>query len=628
MKLFFIPFAFCLWAEAVFAQQSDTVYLREISVFGLPVTEYATGSKVETLRITDPLSTLAGGLSGETSIYLKNYGNQQLSSIALRGTTASQTAVVWNGININSPTLGQTDFSLIPLFLFDEVSLHYGTATSFYGSDAIGGSVVVGHSTPEFKKTFSGTLHQQVGSFGKSVSGVKFSYGNERWQFRTKAYRAFIQNDFSYTSPAVGRRKKQHHASVINYSFDQQVHYKISPDKILWGEIMYTDNDREVQPTVTSNDANETLSNKNLRAAINYRHDSRWGVIHATSAWQFSDQDFTNDLTSTVQSTQFTAQINIDRPVTTRSNLRYGLSYNYYTATAENFHDVGEGRYDVFASWRYAVLAHWIVNLNVRQSIYDQRYAPFSPTLGSEIFLIKEINQKISFRSQAARGYRVPTLDDRYWTPGGNPATKPEDALHVEAGIVWQRKISETSFEANVTYHQSWVDKMIVWRPDDDGIWTPVNLQKVYIKGAEFSSHIENSAHRIRMKAGVSYSYTQSLNKVGIPAGDPAFVDKQLPYVPLHDARAFVVLSENSGWQLSLNHSYTGIRYSDLDNVVTQSLKGFQLTDASLSKKQVFKKWSAEAMIGVRNALDIYYENLINRAMPGRNYLISLVIHF
>jgi vitamin B12 transporter len=364
MKLFFIPFA-CLWAEAVFAQQSDTVYLREISVFGLPVTEYATGSKVETLRITDPLSTLAGGLNGEASIYLKNYGNQQLSSIALRGTTASQTAVVWNGININSPTLGQTDFSLIPLFLFDEVSLHYGTATSFYGSDAIGGSVVVGHSTAEFKKAFSGTLHQQVGSFGKSVSGVKFSYGNERWQFRTKAYRAFIQNDFSYKSPAVRYRKKQDHASVVNYSFDQQVHYKIASDKILWGEIMYTDNDREVQPTVTGNDADELLSNKNLRAAINYRHDSRWGIIHATSAWQFSDQDFTADLPTTVQSTQFTAQVNIDRPITSRSNLRYGLSYNYYTATAENFHDVGEGRYDVFASWRYAILPHWIVNLNV-----------------------------------------------------------------------------------------------------------------------------------------------------------------------------------------------------------------------------------------------------------------------
>src|SRR5688572_6926564 len=124
----FILFAGLLFLISIgaFAQLGDTTYLKEVSVFGLPVTSYATGSKVLQVKSGEEVATLSDKLIDETSFYLKTYGNNQLSTITIRGTTASQTAVLWNGININSPTLGQTDFSLIPLFLFDDVSVQYG----------------------------------------------------------------------------------------------------------------------------------------------------------------------------------------------------------------------------------------------------------------------------------------------------------------------------------------------------------------------------------------------------------------------------------------------------------------------------------------------------------------------
>ena len=153
------------------AQVGDTTYLKEVSVYGLPVTSYATGSKVVQIKSGEEVTTLSDKLIDETPFYLKTYGNNQLSTITIRGTTASQTAVLWNGININSPTLGQTDFSLIPLFLFDEVSVQYGTGSALYGSDAIGGSIMIGQSSGQFDKGFAGTFYQQVGSFGKFNTG-------------------------------------------------------------------------------------------------------------------------------------------------------------------------------------------------------------------------------------------------------------------------------------------------------------------------------------------------------------------------------------------------------------------------------------------------------------------------
>src|SRR5215203_5031861 len=92
-----------VFANSSFAQTGDTTYLKEVRVYGIPVTSYATGSKIEQLQSGSEVMTASDKLINETPFYFKTYGNNQLSTIALRGTTASQTAVLWNGININSP---------------------------------------------------------------------------------------------------------------------------------------------------------------------------------------------------------------------------------------------------------------------------------------------------------------------------------------------------------------------------------------------------------------------------------------------------------------------------------------------------------------------------------------------
>jgi iron complex outermembrane receptor protein len=49
----------------------------------------------------------------QSSIYIKENGRGAVSSPSFRGTTAQQTAFVWNGININSNFLGQGDINNI-----------------------------------------------------------------------------------------------------------------------------------------------------------------------------------------------------------------------------------------------------------------------------------------------------------------------------------------------------------------------------------------------------------------------------------------------------------------------------------------------------------------------------------
>src|SRR5690242_16953941 len=132
-------FTSLLWflCAGISMAQTDTTYLKEVRVYGLPVTSHAVGAMVDQLD-AGGVGNLSDKLSTAVPLYLKSYGNNQLSTISIRGTTASQTAVLWNGININSPTLGQSDLALLPLYLFDELSIRYGGSSALYGSDAIG----------------------------------------------------------------------------------------------------------------------------------------------------------------------------------------------------------------------------------------------------------------------------------------------------------------------------------------------------------------------------------------------------------------------------------------------------------------------------------------------------------
>lgn len=255
--ILFFAFTFCV---ARLAAQSDTTILAPVEIYGVQLLKYSVGSKVQELATRNSAETLTDRLNAESSMYFKNYGNQQLSTISFRGTTASQTAVLWNGVNVNSPTLGLTDFSTIPVFLFDEVAVHFGASSALVGTDAIGGSIALKSSAPMFARELNTTLLQQAGSFGRLASGIKFRVSTDRWFFSTRLVYTKIENNFPYTSPAVGYRRTQENAAVKNTGFSKQLAYKINESQQLTLEGIYAHNFRENQPAVTNFGANETPS--------------------------------------------------------------------------------------------------------------------------------------------------------------------------------------------------------------------------------------------------------------------------------------------------------------------------------------------------------------------------------
>ncbi|WP_416171350.1 TonB-dependent receptor [Algoriphagus boritolerans] len=48
----------------------------------------------------------------------------------------------WNGLPINSPSLGQSDLSILPVEAIDQAQLHFGSSGALFGNEAIGGSCI------------------------------------------------------------------------------------------------------------------------------------------------------------------------------------------------------------------------------------------------------------------------------------------------------------------------------------------------------------------------------------------------------------------------------------------------------------------------------------------------------
>ena len=626
---------YCFWLMCVlcsadlFAQSGgDTTFLPSVEVYGMPVTEYAIGSKVKEVKTGDNVTMLSSALSGLSSIYLKNYGNGQLSTVGLRGTSASQTAVLWNGININSPSLGLTDLSLIPMFFSDDIAVQYGTSSALYGSDAIGGTIVLGNAKPDFKNRFSVMLHQTVGSFGHHATGGKFKYGNRKIQASTAAYNMRIENDFPFHSPAVGFEKIQNHAAVENYGFNQRLACQLKTDQTLLLEGMYTHNRRDIQPTVTNNEANEELLDQNIRTSASYKAGFSNTDLTATAAWISNYEKYYDDYEEENRVQQFSALVNVDHYVTSRTSVRYGLASNVYKATSDSYENARERRHEMFVSFKSAFYNWLNYNINLRQVLVDGTFIPFTPAIGTEAILLRNEKRKLSLNVQAGRGYRLPTLNDRFWVPGGNPSLEPEDAFQVETGFTFSQSRNGFGNSISVSGYRSWIEDMIIWKSLISGIWSPVNLQDVQVAGLEVETSTNINLAKHQLKADLSYAITESRNMKALHESDLSTVNKQVPYVPKHAATAKFSISLHRLFDFNTSIDYTSRRYTNLSNDDHSALDQFALWNVSLSKKIEFTHVSAALSLSINNIIDVYYENLEHHAMPGRNYLATITLNY
>ncbi|MEP1894182.1 MAG: TonB-dependent receptor plug domain-containing protein [Cyclobacteriaceae bacterium] len=594
------------------AQSSDTVRLDEVVIENEPFQRFSTGAKVVSLKPKQDGESLSDLLERQPSIYLKNYGNGQLSSIAFRGTSAQQTNVLWHGIPANYPTLGQMDFSQWPVWMLETIALQPGSAGALYGSGSIGGTVLI-DSEPVRLQGSGLSIRSEFGSFGRQFYGAKANYSYDGVYGGTKIFFAEIDNDFDYKLG--DDHFTQQNASNQNFGVQQTAGFQHGNHQFS-ADAVFTSNDREIQPIKTNPDKQTTLETTNFRLAANHNLETENASLTNTVAYLLNSTLYEDTIRTTAR--QYSLLSVYLFSLTKKMDVRVGGNFNYYLASSRNYSQtIKETQLAIFTSVEYSPIRFYKASLNLRQSFYKS-LAPFSPSYGGEFVLFENKNWRISSGHQLSWGFRYPTLNELHWSPGGNPDLKSEESFSVEGGFSARYKGRGLKYKISAQAYKTWSRNWVFWIPS--GAWsTPQNLRDVVVKGIEIEASLATEGLDLNYEGGINYTYNRTTNKSGTTAGN------QMIYVPLHMANLFWEVS-NQKWMLGVKANNTGMRFAAMSNSESSKLAGFTLVGCQVQRKFNIQEITSEVGFVVENLTDVSYENIKNLAMPGRNYQINISI--
>jgi vitamin B12 transporter len=600
-----------------FAQQQDSVLLRQVVVYGILDEKYLTGSSLLSAdsAVSKQYSSqhLGEVLSLEFPIYFRNYGNGMISGISLRGTSPSHTAVLWNGININSFSLGQADFSILPVTAFEEVKVHAGGGSSLFGSGAMGGTVLLNSSGEEAPPL---TITQEAASFGRYFTSVRGAWNLGGLNFKTKFYRHASDNDF----PVKSTGARQQHASFQQWGVMQDIEYQWSAANVLSAHYWYHHADRNIQPptgqSVTDDDEQQ---DENHRLSVQYKSNGRRGMFSAMGGY-VQDVIIYNRDRSVV--TRWTAEASHQFALPYKISSQFGVTWNHITARIRQYRNDGlaaEDRFDFLASFQKYFGTRLSLALNLRQPKVTGFNAPFLPYLGAEYTLVKKMSNALRIRANASKNYRVPTLNDRNWGTVGSQDLLPETSVATEAGLQWRHR----NLTVESTFFRQRIDQWIQWLYDKDvRDYRPKNAKQVVIKGFEAKISWQKNIGAVKIIPMITYQFTKSVTTKALPP-DEYTIGKQLIYTPRHTAAGNiqVIVKEYSA---GLSIQYNSERFSEFSNADLFALPQFALMNLSAGRFWMVGRHRLDVIASVRNIAAEEYQLYAGRAMPGRNYTFQL----
>ena len=612
-----------LWAISFMApgQTQDTVKLDQVEVYAPALDQFAQGQKViswskEELENYQGRS-LGDILQEQSPVFVRQYGAGMIASPSFRGTAAGHTAVFWNGLPINSPSLGQSDLSILPVSAIDQVSLQFGNAGALFGNEAIGGSVHLGSGT-EFGKGLQAGISQQIGSFGLFNSSAFAGISSKNFTSNTKVYREFSKNNFPYKDLGqIGTPEiREDHAQFEQIGITQDLVWNLNENNQLKTAFWWNKTNREVQPVMGSH-TDDVQEDQSIRGVLDYFHFGKKSIWNLKTGITQDKMLFNESLN---QTTQYFVSGDWDqsfwRNWNTKAGLRYTLSKGKLSTYTED-----DSRVELYQSTKFSASENLSFALNLRQLVYSGTFAPFTPNLGMDWIFWNTSTQSLQLKTSLGKGFKVPTLNDRFWNPGGNPDLLPEESLSGEAGVIWS-KTGDLNWSQSLTYYKMSVDNWIIWLPKGS-YWTPENIRKVSNQGLEYQGKVDGQLAFWHWELSAFYTFSKAITTEGVDENDLS-VGKQLPYTPQHQANAKLRV-EKGGLSTSIGTFFVGERSVTPDN--PRLMPSFQLFNFGLGYEQLeLGKIQFPLSFQINNILDTDYQVLYLRAMPGRSYQFNLSI--
>lgn len=544
-------------------------------------------------------------LQFETPIYFKENGLGMVSSASFRGTTAQQTAVVWNGININSTFLGQTDFNLINTQNVSEVLVRPGGGSSQFGTGAIGGVVYL-NNTLEVDQENSHKLYTSFGSFNTRNISTNHNISGKKTNLEIGLSYLDSDNDYKYLN------SENHNENGQFYNINASLNgvYKPNAKNTFKLYSSWFSSKRHLSIVETTQTRNK-FDDEYLRLLAEYDYSSgnTKSVIKLAllnEKYRFYPQLGTKEGSNNGNGFTYIANYNYQKQFK-KVILNIGGEYSFATATGTNYDNVKRNTGSANVYLKHKLARNFTYQATLRAELNENFKSPILFSIGTSWQAFPEYALKTSI----SRNYRIPTFNDLYWPGAENPDLKAESSLQYELS----NEFVFDKFKFNLTAFYNNIDDLIRWLPYSGDLWQPINTNSVASYGIETYMQFAVKLNNHNLKINGLYSYTVSKNKE---------TDYQLIYVPYHKA-TLGLNYKIKRFSTSLNTIYTGEVFTHTDNNPNTVLDDFLLTN--LSASYTFgKKYNWIVGSGINNLFNSNYKTMAYRPMPGINYHINLTL--
>ena len=599
MKLFnyliFLGFSVLSWCQ----NSNDTIRLDDIVLSTKILNEFSTGQNIiplaDSLTFKQP-STATSFFQFNSPIHFKENGFGMVSSPSFRGTLASHTLVLWNGIPINSQFNGQVDFNAINLTGYNQIQIRPGGGSLLYGSGGLGGTI---HLNQEFlvDNETQALITTSYGSFDTFRNQFSFRTNRGNFAYNLAFAHNYSDNDYQIDSGS----KNNLNGKYQNYSltFNASYEFKIGSKLQFFSE--FFDGNRYLSITRPSESRGKYLD-RNFKGLIQYIKSSE-NISHYFKG-SFIREDYNYYQNRYVDNYSFgksnSLQFSYESEITISTSAKLKPLFSVQDVFGDGTDIDNEKFQNVVAALEFKQsFNRFVYELGGRFQWHSVYKGQFLGQLGSEWRPIDYYVLKFS----TSKNFRAPTLNDLYWTDSGNLQLEPEDAYQLE--MTNQFKYAGFKFQFTGFYND--IRNLIQWRPRESGLWSPFNVGKAETYGLEFNVFYEKDLGSSKLSASSLNSFTVAKDKVS---------NNYLIYSPKWQSTTNIGFSiKRFGTQLQLK--ITDKVYTTTDN--SAILDGSAITNILL--EYAFGR-NHELTVGFNayNVFDQHYQTIQDRPMPGRYF--------
>lgn len=659
-----VLFAFLNGVQQAYTQEIDTlttvqVYAtRKLKDTGIQKTE------IDSRTLHEDLSrSMADILSQNSTLFIKSYGRATESTAEFRGTSPNHTQVLWNGMKVNSPSLGTTDFSTIPAYFIDEARLYHGASSLNIVGGGLGGAIEM--RTLPLKDDGIGLEYVQgIGSYKTFDQFLRFSLKNTHWSSSTRAVFSCSDNDFKYTNydkkvfirDEEGNIIDSKHPTERNKSgYFKDLHilhdtyYEGKNGNKLGIAAWYTNTLRGLPFLSVDYKDDKDFTNEQryhtLRSAFSWQHMEDWWKSELSAGFIYQDMEYEyftkrgNEQTNIThnQSNTHTGHIQAQTDLMPRENWLITAQatgyYNHVRSRDRSPFHIGdnynrgqfEGNASVLVRWRPT--KPFTLAATIREETYGKEMSPLSGAFFADYLLYDKWG--LVLKTSAARNYRHPSMDDLYFKPGGNPYLNSEKGYSYDGGLEFKKQLRRGRVKGEICAFDSYISNWIQWLPNAKGFWEPRNLKKVHNYGVEMRLGTQlNLGKDWNLELNGNYAYTPSINKSHTLNSNDSSYGKQLCYIPKHSAN-LMLLCKWKNWSATYRWNYYSERFTTTSNepdFITGRLLPYHISDISLQKDFRWKWGTASIRATVNNLWNKEYVTVLSRPMAPRNFEIYMIL--